>query len=350
MNERHRKAHNHPQPDRIYELIGGAWRGFVLKAAVELGVFEAAANGPNTVERLAATRHWDVRAARLLLDCLCSLDLLSRNSEDAYGLTPVSEAFLVPSSQTYAGDYVSAALDTQTWAQLAAAVRTGQGGVSDVGSPAWSAAWSQDAAMESVSTWRVDDSREMWRMLGIDPDSREHLSVLDLASGCGIKSFVLAKTNPNARITCLDQPMVLEVAARLAAEWGIARQVQLRPGDVTELQYGESGFDVALLGQITFYWDADQIRTVLGKVHRALKPAGRVVIHGHIGDRTWQSADAALMGVATLLFSKQGDIHSFAEYEGMLSDACFSQITHHSDQLVSAVMPTWRTRKQDQAR
>lgn len=342
-----RMGQEYTQAGPVYELIEGSWKGFVLKTAVELNVFDALADGPCDVERLAAAKHWDVRGTRLLLDALCPLGLLSRNDEGEYGLTEVAEAFLAPGSETYAGDYVLTALGTSTWEQLAEVVRAGQGGTSGVGSPAWSAAWAQDAAMESVSTWRIDDSREMWRTLGIAAVSQEPRRILDVASGCGIKSFVLAKDNPNARITCLDQPAVLKVAEQLVVRWDIAGQAELRPGDVTALDYGDSEFDVVLLGQITFYWSADQIRAVLSNVHRALKSGGRVVIHAHIGDQTWQNADAALLGVATLLFSEKGDIHSFAEYEGMLSAAGFAQITHHNDRLVSATKPTKPTRHQD---
>jgi len=87
--------------------------------------------------------------------------------------------------------------------------------------------WKQDAAMESMRTSRIAESLEMWRTVGIDPDVKQDLRVLDLASGCGIKSFVLAQRNPNVAITCADWAGVLEVAKRLADKWGHSQTSQL---------------------------------------------------------------------------------------------------------------------------
>lgn len=70
--------------------------------------------------------------------------------------------------------------------------------------------------MEAMRTSRIAESLEMWRRVGIDPDAKSSIRVLDFASGCAIKSLVLAQRNPDAAITCVDWAGVLEVAKRLA--------------------------------------------------------------------------------------------------------------------------------------
>lgn len=319
-----------PTPDQIYELVEGGWKAHILKTAINLDVFSTIAEGLHTVEKIAASKGWKARPTRLLLDSLCPLGLLTKKSGN-YLLTPVSEAFLVSSSETYGGGYVLTTLATDTWQQLSKAVRTGKRQI-----PHIHAVWEQDAALESVRTPRIAQSLEMWRTIGIDPDTKQDIKVLDMASGCGIKSYVLAQRNPNAKITCVDWAGVLQVAEKLADKWGILKQVNFRAGDLMTMDLGDSEYDVVLLGQITYYWSPDQNIFVLGKVYRALAPGGLVVIHAPMADEERCSSESLMFAVVMFLFSEKGDIYTFSECKAMLEEAGFSQITKHSNSLISA--------------
>lgn len=102
------------------------------------------------------------------------------------------------------------------------------------------------------------------------------------------------------------------------------------------MDYGEAEFDAVLLGQITYYLSMEQNKTILRKVYRALKPGGVVVIHVPIADEERSRSDNLLCGVVVLLFSQDGDIYTFSEYETMLKEAGFSKITKHNESLISA--------------
>lgn len=139
-------------------------------------------------------------------------------------MTPISEAFLVSSSETYSGKFILALLATETWEQLAEVVMTGRQQVLYANKPEFASAWLQDASMESMRTSRIAESLKMWRAVGIDPDKKQNIRILDLASGCGIKSLTIAQRNPNVKVTCIDWAGVLQVAERLATKWGILQQ------------------------------------------------------------------------------------------------------------------------------
>jgi len=317
-------------PDQIWEVIRGGWRAYILRTAVQLDVFAAIANGLRTAEAIATAKNWAIRPTRVLLDGLCPLGFLTKKSGE-YLLTPISEAFLVSNGETYGGGVVLGMLADNTWQQLIEAVKTGQHQT-----PEMSDLWKQDAAMESMRTSRIAESLEMWRTIGIDPDVKQNLRVLDLASGCGIKSFVLTQRNPNAVITCMDWAEVLEVAKRLADKWGILKQVSFQAGDLTTMDYGDSVFDIVLLGQITYYWGPGRNKSVLKKVYRALTPGGLVLIHAPIVDEERCVSEYLMFAVVIFLFTGDAGFYTFPEYKAILKEVGFSEVTKHSEWLVSA--------------
>ncbi len=329
------KDKSKPDPDQVFELVYNGWRAHILKTAVQLDVFTIVANGLRTVEKIASAKNWARRPTRVLLDGLCPLFLSKKGGE--YLLTPTSETFLVRNKRTYAGDSLRYFLSCDPWEQFAECIKTGQRKIPEACSAEFGALWEQDATMESMRMSRITESIEMWRTVRIDPDAKQDIRVLDLASGCGIKSLVLAKNNPNADITFIDWVGVLEVAKRLADEWGILNQVSFRPGDITTMDYGDCEFDAVLLGQITYHLSTDQNKSVLRRVYRALKPGGLVVIHAPIADEERCKSEALILAVVLFaLFGEKGDLYTFSEYKGMLEDVGFSEVTKHSESLISA--------------
>ena len=324
-----------PDPDQIFELVYHCWRAHTLKTAIHLDVFTAVASGFNTVESLVSAKRWARRPTRVLLDGLCPLFLSKKAGK--YLLTPTSEAFLVRNKETYAGDSLRHFLSCDPWQQLVETVKTGERKISEACSPEFGVLWVQDASMEAMRMSRVAESLEMWRTVGIDPDRKLGIRVLDVASGCGIKSLVLARNNRNAAITCIDWAGVLEVAKRLADKWGVLKQVSFQAGDVTTTDYGDYEFDTVLLGQITYHLSTDQNKSVLRRIYRSLKPGGLVVIHVPIVDEERCKSEALSLAVALFtLYGEKGDIHTFLEYKSMLEEVGFSEVTKHSESLISA--------------
>lgn len=324
-----------PTPKKIYDLVHGFEKAYILKTAIQLDVFSIIANGLRTVEAIVAAKNWKVRPTHVLLDSLCPLGFLTKKG-GRYLLTPVSEAFLVSSSESYVGRGVLADLASDVWEQLAKAVKTGQRQTPDAGAPEHAAYWEEDAAAESVRTSRTAKSLEMWRTVGIDPNAKQEIRVLDLASGCGINTFVLGRRNPNAKIACIDWPVVLQTAEKLADKWGIREQVNFRAGDLMTMDLGDSKFDAVLLSWVTYFWGPDENEFILRNVYRGLARGGRVVIQADMADEERCSSESLIDAVSIFLFTKKGKIYTFSEYRAMLEEAGFSQITKHSESLVSA--------------
>jgi 2-polyprenyl-3-methyl-5-hydroxy-6-metoxy-1,4-benzoquinol methylase len=306
----------------------------VAKLAMELDVFTAIAAGHGTLEGIAAAIGASQRGARILLDALCPLGLLTK-SEGIYSLTPTAATFLVRGRPAYCGGaWLTLWRDRD---RLAEAVRTGRATL-DIPGPQAEELWADLTASDLV-TWprRVETARERWAQLGISAETRRGLRILDAACGSGVDSFVLAQADPAARVTALDLPKVLAIAAQVAEDMGVREQVTFCPGDLLEADLPDGEFDIVLFGAILYYFGPDKVTAVLRKARHVLAPDGLVVIRSIIADQDrCQDETALLMAVELLHDAAEGDVYTSSEYKAFLDAAGLADVTQHGNRLISA--------------
>ena len=84
---------NPPSPERIFDTLIGYERTAALKAAIDLDIFTAIAEGHNSVDKLAQRSQASPRGVRILCDYLVISGLLGK-SDGTYELTPDTATFL----------------------------------------------------------------------------------------------------------------------------------------------------------------------------------------------------------------------------------------------------------------
>ena len=94
-------------------------------------------------------------------------------------------------------------------------------------------------------------------------DTGERVRVLDIAAGSGIFGITLAQKHPQAEITAVDWPNVLEVALENAEEAGLGQRYNTVPGSAFEVETG-AGYQVILLCNFLHHFDADYLLGVPG--------------------------------------------------------------------------------------
>ncbi|MCC6568486.1 MAG: class I SAM-dependent methyltransferase, partial [Anaerolineales bacterium] len=190
----------------------------------------------------------------------------------------------------------------------------------------------QDAWLESYSEWRIPKSLEMWKAAGITTE--RPLRILDLACGCAIKSFALAQTSPDAHVTCLDSPAVLEVASHLARRMAVSAQATFSPADLFTANFGMDSFDAVLVGQITHYLTSDQNKNLFQRIYAALKSNGALVIDCPM---TGESPSESASFLTLFLWANGGGTaHSFEEYKSWLEEIGFQRIESLSERWLAA--------------
>lgn len=312
-----------PDPTAIFEALNAYQRSAALKAAIELELFTGIGEGKGDVESLAKRCKATERGIRILCDYLTIQGFLTKQDR-RYELTPTSAAFLDRRSPKYLGTiarFLNSPANITSFQDLASAVRTGGAVLSEDGS-----------AGEGNAEW-IEFARSMAPMMAMPAELIASLlnateglpwRVLDIAAGHGLYGITLARHNPNAQIVAVDWPQVLEVARENAEKAGVSARHRLLPGSAFDVDFG-TGYDIVLLTNFLHHFDRQTNENLLAKVHRALRPDGRVVALEFVpnADRV-SPPTAAAFSLIMLSNTKAGDAYTFAELEGMFRNAGFA--------------------------
>jgi precorrin-6B methylase 2 len=309
----------------LLQSIMGYQRTATLRAAVELGVFEAIADGAVTAPELAKRCETAERGMRILCDALTAHGFL-RKDGGRYALDPEIAPFL--DSRSPAGivrgvQFMASPTIWQAFGDLAAAVRKGGSvlGAENATAPE-NPIWVHFA--RSMAPMATMSGQILANML--DAAAGKPWKVLDVAAGHGMFGISIATVNPNARITALDWKSVLSVAEENAREAGVADRVRMLPGDAFSVDWG-TGYDLVLLTNILHHFDEAGCEALLAKAHKGLVPGGRAVVLEFVPDdaRT-NPPEAATFAAVMLAMTPSGDAYTFREYERMCRKVGFGKV------------------------
>jgi ubiquinone/menaquinone biosynthesis C-methylase UbiE len=302
----------------------------IVVTAVELDLFTAVDNGANTVEKLAEQTSCSPRGLRILLNALVGVGYLAKEDtakkDGRYVLTPLAATYLSKKSRTYAGGVTHHSKTLRdNWDHLTEIVRTGKSRRAVEGGPDRGEFFSEFVG--SLYGMNAPAAEAVARLLwNAKPPSPCH--VLDIGAGSGVWSLALAKRVPHAKVTVADWPSVIEKATKqfVAREKMEARYSYL-PGNFRETDFGEAAFDVAYLGHICHSEGAENSRKLFQRLHRALKPGGRVVIADMVPDEGRREATFPLLfAVNMLVNTEEGDTFTFSEYRQWLEASGFGEV------------------------
>jgi ubiquinone/menaquinone biosynthesis C-methylase UbiE len=312
----------------LFQTFSAFQRTEALKAAIELDVFTAIAEGHDTPAAIATRCRAAERGVRILCDGLVAAGLLHKEGA-RYALDPETAPLLDRRSPIYIGcaaDFLASSMVRQSFATLADAVRRGGTAIGEQGSTAPEhPMWVEFAnAMAPVATF----SAELLAVL-LDASAGKPWKVLDIAAGHGMFGITLARHNPHAQVTALDWPNVLTVATANARKAGVTDRFRTIAGDAFTVDY-DGGYDFVLLTNILHHFDPAGCEKLLGRVHAALAPGGRAVTLEFVPDASRVTpVEAASFALVMLAMTPGGDAYTFAEYEPMFRRAGFAKSELH---------------------
>ena len=163
----------------------------------------------------------------------------------------------------------------------------------------------------------------------VDPSANQQLKILDIAAGHGLYGLAFAKRNPNAEVTAVDWPNVLEVAKENAQAAGVLDRYHTKPGSAFDVDYG-TDYDIILLTNFLHHFDSASCETLLRKVRGALADGGRAVTLEFVpNDDRVTPPQAAAFSMMMLGATPGGDAYTFAELEKMFRNAGFARSELH---------------------
>ena len=312
-----------PSPILFFETAFAIQRTCTIRAAVDLEVFTAIKEGHNTASALADRCHASERGLRMLADYLVMLGFLTK-SGDTYALTPDSAVFLVKTSPAYLGGTLEFLLSPtlfEGFCDLTAAVRQGGTTLPDQGTIA-----------EEHPEWVTFARAMVPMMMGPAKWIAEHLvstggtirKVLDVAAGHGVFGVEIAKRFPDAEITAVDWPNVLNVARENANAASLGDRYHTIAGSAFDADLGE-GYDVVLLTNFLHHFGIPECEDFLRKVRASMAPGGRVITLEFVPNDDRISPASADFALIMLVTTPAGDAYTFKEWDAMFQNAGFGR-------------------------
>jgi ubiquinone/menaquinone biosynthesis C-methylase UbiE len=317
-----------PSPYRLFDLFNSAYRTAALRAAIELDLFSAIAAGSTTTAQIAAGLQASERGVRILCDTCVAMGLLN-SSGGAYGLPEDVAAFLDRRSPYYLGALARMSMQPGAWPHLNSPERAVIAGASVMG---------PDADIENEQPEWPEFARAIAPMMALPAAAMADLvhargcrgnRILEVAAGHALFGIAVAKHNPEARLTALDWPAVLDVAREKAAAAGIALRFVAIAGNVFAAEFG-GRYELAVIANFLHMLDPEKAVELLAKVHGALVPGGAVAIFDFVVDEDRTSpAVAAIFAMTMLTATRGGDAYTFAEASAMCRRAGFARAEMH---------------------
>jgi SAM-dependent methyltransferase len=297
-------------PEPIMRLASGFMAAKHLFAASELGLFEALAGSPATIDALAARVGLTRRAARISADAMVALGLLERDGEQ-YRNSETAEVFLTGRTPADLRPFL------KFWDKISY--------------PAWSNLADALGSGPPQEIFELDDSLQEIASLGIEAilagpssalpevfDFAGCQRLLDVGGGTGSWSIAIARRYPHLAATVLELPTVAEIANQQIAAARLAPRVTALAGDAMTGTL-PTGYDVFLLANLIHYWSPAENQALLRRVRQATEPGAHLLLADFwTDDSHTEPIEAALMAGEFAVHVRNGDVYSVSEITNWL--------------------------------
>ena len=322
MKKRQRKKLT---PERLQQFGFAYAPPLIISAAVNNKVFDTLEGGAKTVEQLQKQTGASARGLRAIMDALVGLELLKKDRQSRYSLTPESRAFLINGKPaTLAGLFGSILpVLTSRWLRLTDIVRDGRPPVAVNQETEGTEFFSQ--LVETIIPMSYAGAQKLADHLKV-AKAKERVRVIDLAAGSGIWGIAVAQKSPQVRVTAVDWAGMIPTTKRITEKFGVRDRFDFIEGDLSEANFG-SGYDLATLGHILHSEGETRSRQLLRKTFRALKSGGTIAIaEWLVNDERTKPLPSLMFSVQMLVNTEKGDTFSFNEIKKWLENAGFKKV------------------------
>lgn len=294
--------------------LNGAAR--VYQAAIKKGILDALLAAPADGGRISEACGTREGPTRLVLEVLRSMGLVEM-LDGRYALLPVTRALLSGEYRTLGDPYWN---HLTTFLESAAPVQrmddtaqSEQHYLKQAKALAWMLAPSAAAAA---------------KMLSIG-EKRKGLQILDIGAGSGVWSLTMAAQDPQATVTAVDWPGVLQVAAGMAERLGVRGRLSMLPGNYHQVDFPVGAFDLAVLGNVTHLETPDGNERLFEKIAKSLQLGGELVIFDVFPGHPNGDLSCSLYSLGLALRTTSGAVHGKEALAASLSKAGFVEAGFH---------------------
>jgi 2-polyprenyl-3-methyl-5-hydroxy-6-metoxy-1,4-benzoquinol methylase len=311
-------------PEPILQALTGYWVSGALKTALDLDLFSTIASGARETPEIAKRLGTPERSTAMLCDALVGVGFLGKDGS-RYALTAITDTFLVKDKPTYFGALSNIVTNRVLWdrfGDLEAAVRKdgAVGGEPITPDMEFWETFAQSSLPLAMSQGQV--LAEALSQAGLSRGAK----VLDVACGTGGYGVAYAMRDPSARVTQVDGEKVLVHSRRIAEQFGVARQIEQRPGDFFQIDLGRD-YDAVIAANFHHHFDFATCVELNRRLRAALKPGGVAVAVDFVPDEERKQATMPLLfSLVMLVQTPSGTTYTLNEYRRMFAEAGFRAV------------------------
>ena len=268
-----------PPPAAMMGLITGYWVSQAVGVVARLGIADELVAGTRGSDEIARAVGADADALHRVLRLLASLGVFEEGPPGSFALTPLGETLRsdAPGSVRNFAIAETAPGHWLPWGRLYDSVRSGQpmaGEALGMELFEWYAQNSEEAAYFSAAMGNLSAlaASELVRVYDFSAVG----TVADVGGAHGVLLTAVLGANPAARGILFDLPHVVETAGSAIVAAGLSDRCELVSGDFFEAV--PEGADLHLLKQIVHDWNDERATQLLQNCHRALAPAGKLLL------------------------------------------------------------------------
>lgn len=295
--------------ETYFDLMGINGGAHIFHISKQFGIFDALREKPLSLSEIAARCEIQEKSTRLVLDCLCSLDVVILES-GCYKLAPVM--------QFLAGAYSN--LSDEYWQHLPEFLKTGTP-IAKMDTVEQSE--EQYVKQVLALSWMLKPAAMTAAQMLDSGNQRKNLNILDVGAGSAVWSLTIAQGDDESQVTALDWPKVLGIAENQAKQSGMQQRFHKLPGNYHDTELPDETYDLAILGNVTHIETPDGNTSLMKKIYKSLKINGEIVIFDILSAQDKGKLSASLYALGLALRTEQGQVYSPDELKSFLTSAGF---------------------------
>ena len=264
--------------ERLLGLINAGWTTQVIASAVALGLIDAMASGPASIQTLAEASQSHAPSVGRLLRAMASLDLCAQDAAGDFSLTSTGTLLCAGRADSLcAWAELGGGRIWAQWGRLGESVRTGQS-IRKLTLPEDDFSHLDDdvQAADLFNRAMVEITRSVAIDLARSVDLSAARRVVDVGGGYGQLLCSILAANPSLQGVLFDMAHATRQLAPHFEVAGVAHRCELATGDFFKAV--PQGADVYLLKSILHDWDDERCLAILRNCRRAMQPAARLLV------------------------------------------------------------------------
>ena len=313
---------------RLRDMAAGYRASQLVLLAVRLHVADHLANGPRSVDDLAALTGTLRDPLHRVLRGMAGLGLLEEPVAGYFQLTDLAQPLRRDHPESVASSvlFTASIENTRAWAELEHTLRTGVSGFEHAfGMPRFPYLQAHPEWATIFQLQMTLQMQQVARAVVAAYDFGGADTVADIGGGYGHLLATILHAHPNLRGVLFDVPEVVAAAEEPLRRAGVLERCRLEGGDFFQAVPGDA--DLYLLSWILHDWPDDHALRVLRTCSTCIPPGARVLLIERVLPERAESAAVvreALLGDVHMLAVLSGRERTQSELEGLLNESGFS--------------------------